>query len=222
MQRVLFGFALLLTVAFGAGGLAMLIGHPGFEQKIMDSRGVGSEATDPLGWVLLAVSLWGAASLLLLRVRRSALAVASLLGAWWVAFGLICYPIFNDSSSAGAVMREAGRRIGPQAQLGLVAWKEQNLLMADRPAQTFGFKVPWETQLQQGVAWQAQQPAQRWLLVQETALLGCVDRTASQVVGVANRRKWWLVPGSAVHGPCVANATEKVVEAKEQGNLDTE
>lgn len=183
VQRLLFGFVLLLTVAFAAGGAAMLIGHPGFEQKIMDSRGVGSEATDPLGWLLLAVGLWGVASLLLLRVRRSVLAAASLLGAWWVAFGLVCYPIFNDSSSAGAVMREAGRRIGPDAQLGLVAWKEQNLLMADRPAQTFGFKVPWEQQLQRAVAWQAERPDRRWLMAQETALLACVDRSRSQMVG---------------------------------------
>ncbi|RBE38781.1 glycosyltransferase family 39 protein, partial [Xanthomonas oryzae pv. oryzae] len=158
VQRLLFGFGLLLAAVFSAGGAAMLIGHPGFEQKIMDSRGVGNEATDPLGWLLLAVGTWGIASLLLMRMRRSAFAVVSLLGAWWVAFGLVCYPIFNDSSSAGAVMRQAGRRIGPDAQLGLVAWKEQNLLMADRPAQTFGFKVPWETQLQRGVAWQAEQP----------------------------------------------------------------
>ncbi|NJC49204.1 UNVERIFIED_ORG: 4-amino-4-deoxy-L-arabinose transferase-like glycosyltransferase [Xanthomonas campestris] len=222
VQRLLFGFVLLLTLAFAAGGAAMLIGHPGFEQKIMDSRGVGSEATDPLGWLLLAVGLWGVASLLLLRVRRSALAAASLLGAWWVAFGLVCYPIFNDSSSAGAVMREAGRRIGPDAQLGLVAWKEQNLLMADRPAQTFGFKVPWEQQLQRAVAWQAERPGQRWLMAQETALLACVDRSRSQMVGVANRRRWWLVPADAVHGSCVASSEQRAVEAQEQGNLDTE
>ncbi|MCL1526518.1 ArnT family glycosyltransferase [Xanthomonas nasturtii] len=222
VQRLLFGFGVLLTVAFVASGAAMLIGHPGFEQKIMDSRGVGSETTDPLGWLLLAVGTWGIASLLLLRVRRSALAVISLLGAWWVAFGLVCYPIFNDSSSSGAVMREAGRRIGPDAQLGLVAWKEQNLLMADRPAQTFGFKVPWETQLQRGVAWQAAHPGKRWLMAQETALLACVDRSRSQLVGVANRRRWWLVPGDAVRSHCVASSSERAVEEKEQGNLDTE
>ncbi|MFA0923503.1 ArnT family glycosyltransferase [Xanthomonas fragariae] len=222
VQRLLFGFGLLLAALFSAGGAAMLIGHPGFEQKIMDSRGVGSEATGPLGWLLLAVGLWGIASLLLLQVRHSALALVSLLGAWWVAFGLVCYPIFNDSSSANAVMREAGHRIGPDAQLGLVAWKEQNLLMADRPAQTFGFKVPWEKQLQQGVAWQAAQPDRRWLMAQETALLACVDRSRSQLVGVANRRRWWLVPADAVHGDCVADSNERAVEEKEQGNLDSE
>jgi len=36
-------------------------------------------------------------------------------------------------------MQRTGELIGPGAELGLVAWKEQNLLMADRPAADFGF-----------------------------------------------------------------------------------
>lgn len=59
-------------------------------------------------------------------------------------------------------------------------------------------------------------------MAQETALLACVDRSRSQLVGVANRRRWWLVPADAVRGECVASSSERAVEAKEQGNLDTE
>ena len=47
---------------------------------------------------------------------------------------------------------EVGQRIGPDAELGLVAWREQNLLMADRPAQTFGFKVDFTEQMRRGLA----------------------------------------------------------------------
>ncbi|MEE7546341.1 glycosyltransferase family 39 protein, partial [Xanthomonas sp. Kuri4-1] len=176
MRRLLFGFAAVLTLGFLGAGIAMLAGQPAFEQKLIDSRGVDATVTQSLAWILVAVGTWGAASLLLFRVRRSALAVASLLGAFWGLYGVVIYPVFNDSSSARGVMRSAGARIGPDAELGLVAWKEQNLLMADRPAQTFGFKVPWEEQLRRGVAWQAGRPGTRWLLVQEPALLGCIDR----------------------------------------------
>jgi hypothetical protein len=118
-------------------------------------------------------------------------------------FGVVGYPLLNDSSSARGLMQDVGRRIGPDAQLGLVAWKEQNLLMADRPATTFGFVLPWAQQLQRGIAWQRAAPAARWLLVQEGALSRCVARDRAIFAGRANRRLWWLVPASAVIAGCV-------------------
>ena len=122
--------------------------------------------------------------------------------------GLVGYGLLNDSSSARGVMAAAGRRIGPEAELGLVAWKEQNLLMADRPATDFGFKVPWDEQLRRGVAWQAQAPG-RWLLVEEDALEACVDPDRIELAGIANRRRWWLVPPGAVVGECRASDAER-------------
>ncbi|MFT4246567.1 MAG: glycosyltransferase family 39 protein [Pseudomonas sp.] len=221
-QRLLFGFTALLTIGFFVGGVAMLLGQPGFERKLMDSRGVGIEVTHRLAWITLAIGSWGVASLLLWRVRRSVIGVASLLTAFWLAYGLAVYPVLNDFSSARAVMRQAVDMIPADAELGLVAWKEQNLLMAPRPVETFGFRVQWEDQLRRGVAWQAQRPGRRWLLVQEAALLKCVDRSRSREVGVANRRGWWLVPAAAIGGPCVADAAEREREFREQGKIDVE
>ena len=57
---------------------------------------------------------------------------------------------------------------------------------------------PAQPNAQAGVAWQAQAPRQRWLMVQDAALQPCVDRTQAQSIGLANRRAWWLVPASAV------------------------
>jgi hypothetical protein len=51
--------------------------------------------------------------------------------------------------------------------------------------------------MRRGLAWQAQQPQARWLLVQDEALASCIDQQQSQFLGNANRRGWWLVPGSA-------------------------
>ena len=118
-------------------------------------------------------------------------------------------------------MAAAGTRIGPHAELGLVAWKEQNLLMADRPAATFGFRMPWEEQLRRGVAWQAQAP-ERWLLVQEAALEGCLDPARIELAGISNRRRWWLVPPGAVTGPCTASAEERARADAEQGREDAD
>ena len=221
-QWLLFGFTGLLSASFLAGGLTMLLGTPGFEQKLMESRGVGTEVTHVLAWITLAIGLWGVASLLLWRVRRSTMAVASLLTAMWVAYGLAIYPVLNDSSSARGVMRQASAAVPADDELGLVAWKEQNLLMAPRPVETFGFKVQWEDQLRRGVAWQAQRPGRRWLLVQESALLRCVDRTRARPIGVSNRRTWWLVPPGAILGPCVADAADRERELHEQGLIEAE
>ena len=78
-----------------------------------------------------------------------------------------------------------------------MAWREQNLLQADRPVATFGFSKPPAEQMQLGLAWQRQAPAQRWLLVQDSAMPPCVDRGRAQSLDSANRREWWLLPAAA-------------------------
>ena len=97
-------------------------------------------------------------------------------------------------------MTDVGQRIGPDAELGLVAWREQNLLMADRRVAEFGFKVDFDEQMQRGLRWQREAPGKRWLLVQDVALAPCIDAARTQHLGNANRRGWTLVPGEAAAG----------------------
>jgi glycosyltransferase involved in cell wall biosynthesis len=121
----------------------------------------------------------------------------------WVLYGLLFYPLLNDSSSARGLMADVDRRLPATTQLGLVAWKEQNLLMAPRRVTTFGFRMPWGEQLRHGIEWQREAPAQRLLLVQEPALSECIDRSKAEFAGRSNRRAWWLVPATAVIPGCV-------------------
>ena len=93
-------------------------------------------------------------SALVLRPRRGVHALLAGTAGFWVIWGVWASLLLNDANSAVGVMRRAGDIAGPQAQIALVAWKEQNLLMADRPVVTFGFKKPWETQFAEAVAWQ--------------------------------------------------------------------
>ena len=111
-------------------------------------------------------------------------------------------------TSARGLMVEVGKRIGPDAELGLVAWREQHLLMADRHASDFGFRKPWGEQLQSGTAWLAAAPDKRWLLVEARALQPCIDRARSVLAGRSNRRDWWLVPHGAVVGACGATTPD--------------
>lgn len=198
-QRLALGFALVLSLTMLGMGLAMWFGEPGFERKLVAERGI-TEGALALAASFIPVGLWGLGSALWFRRRGAFAALASALGGLWVMFGLVQAPLLNDSSSARGLMTEVGRRIGPDAELALVAWREQNLLRADRPATTFGFKVDFAEQMRRGLAWQAQRPQQRWLLVQDVALAPCIDSTKTQHLGNANRRGWTLVPGVAASG----------------------
>ncbi|GAB3346775.1 ArnT family glycosyltransferase [Lysobacter tyrosinilyticus] len=195
-RRVAYGFTAILAGVTLLAGLAMWFGDPGFEKRFVAERSI-EDVAQALAGALVAIGACGVASLLWFGRRRPIAAMVSTLTGLWVLVGLVVMPLLNDSSSARGLMREVGQRIGPQAQLGLVAWREQNLLMADRRVAEFGFKVAFDEQMRRGLTWQTQQPQQRWLLVQDEALASCIDQRQSQFLGNANRRGWWLVPGSA-------------------------
>ncbi len=205
LRRLALGWAVAFALTLLALGLAMLLGHPGFERRLLEGRGLPLDATGP-AWLLVAVGAWGFAGLLWFGVRRPVAAMLSGLTGLWVMFGLAGYPLLNDANSARGLMTDVGKRIGPDAELGLVAWREQHLLMADRHAVDFGFRQPWGEQLRRGAAWLAASPQRRWLLVEGRALQSCIDRARAVRMGRSNRRDWWLVPHAAVVGVCSAAA----------------
>jgi len=87
----------------------------------------------------------------------------SLATIWIIGFGFWGLPLLDGANSARTIMRQAGERIDPQAEIGLVGWREQNLLQADRPVTEFGFSRAPADQLRRGIAWLAVKPDQRWL-----------------------------------------------------------
>jgi len=196
-RRLAFAFAALLAAALLLAGALLLLGEPGFERRLVEARGLVAGDANQAGAMLLAIGAAGLAALLWWRVRGGVAALLATIAALWVGFGLLGYPLFNDASSSRGLMSRVGHRIGPDAQLALVGWKEQNLLMADRPARTFGFLRPAAEQHRAALAWQASDPARRWLLVEEAAIDTCVDRAQAVDMGTANRRGWWLLPGAA-------------------------
>ncbi len=199
VRRVAFGFTAVFAFALLAGGLAMWLGDPGFERRFVAERGLENEA-GALAMSITALGVWGVLCLLWTGRRRPFAGMIALLSGLWVVFGLLLAPLLNDSSSARGLMTQVGQRIGPDAELGLVAWREQNLLMADRRVAEFGFKVDFDEQMQRGLRWQHEAPQSRWLLVQDVALAPCIDIARTQHLGNANRRGWTLVPGEATSG----------------------
>lgn len=212
-------FTATLTLVLLVAGAGVLLGE-GSErvQGLLERREVSVAAARMIGAAVLVMGFWGAVALWRWGRRWPAQVLASLLALVWVLQGVVVNPLITDSSSGRGLMREVGRRLGPDVELGLVAWKEQNLLMADRPVANFGFLRPWPEQLRAGVAWQQSAPSHRWLLVQDEAALACIDRGRSQHVGSLSGRGWWLVPAAAVRGPCRSEAERAAAQPAESSS----
>jgi len=157
---------------------------------------------------------------LALRLRRAGLAVALSTVLLWSMYGLGAMPALDPYSSASLVMDKVHERIGPDAQLGMVAWREQNLLQTHPQATDFGFKRPVAEQWEDAARWAAQDPRRRWLFVLDQAMTPCADRNEVIDIGSANRNKWQLLPGTALDANCIAR-THGVVAGSE-GALDSD
>lgn len=197
-RRLLLGYVLFLALA----SLAVAFG-PWLPRDAL-RRELDAHVVQQLkfGLVVLGVGLGLIAAWA--RTRRAALAVVLSTVLLWSVYGLVFAPALDASSSASGLMRRVGERIGPHAQLGMVAWREQNLLQADRPVTEFGFKADWATQWAKAGPWLAEQPTRRWLFVLREALPACVDRAQVVEIGQSNRNQWLLVPGTAWHAGCAA------------------
>lgn len=194
-QRLALAFVALFSLALLGAGLAMLFGEPGFERRFMDGRDAG--VAHGLAAMFVATGGIGIGGLLWFGRRRAQAALVALLATLWVLYSLVAAPLLNDGSSSRGLMREVGNAIGADAELGLVGWREQQLLMADRPAMDFGFKRDPKLQFEDALAWQRARPASRWLLVEGGVLPACVDQAKARAMGNANRRDWWLLHAGA-------------------------
>lgn len=200
-RRVALGFTILMAVLFVAVGGYAWSGHWPRANLLVEQRGFEGGGAALWGFIV-AVGVVAALAAIVLRVRRSLAGVAVTIAAIWLGWGFWAYPVLDASTSSALVMRKAGTMIGPDAELGLVAWKEQNLLRADRPARDFGFLRPWGEQLALARDWMMENPERRWLFVLDEALGDCIDKDKSQHVGHANRREWLLIRADAFKAGC--------------------
>ena len=201
LRIALLAFIVVLSLTALYAGLSALLGEPSWLRHALASRGL-----ERLPMALpIALSALGGAGLLLAaawRLRGAAMSTLLFVCGLWFVYGCVAMPILSDSSSARTLMRDAGRQIGPRAELGLVAWREQHLLQADRPAATFGFERSSQAQWQDAVTWLQAAPERRWLFVQDDVLPSCIAADAVIEAGVANRRRYLLLPGDASTASC--------------------
>lgn len=197
LRRLLFAFVLLLGTVLAGGGAAALWGEPHFEIKIEAGRGLAPNS-DALWWLLSALGGGLVATAALCRVRRALIALLVGMATLWLGYGFGVHPILDAQNSASALMRSARDLAGPNIGIGLVAWKEQNLLQAVGPVTEFGFRRDADAQFASGRDWLLQQPDTRRLMVLDDALPACVSREHAVAVGAANRRRYWLLDAAAI------------------------
>jgi hypothetical protein len=193
-------FVLLFSTLLLAAGVAALVAEPGFARKLVAERGLGEEARW-LWWMLASVGAAGLLAAAWGRVRGALVACALVLGLLWSGYGLVVHPLLDDENSARGLMQKARERAGDGVAIGLVDWKEQQLLQAVGPVVEFGFRQPVPVQAARAKAWLLEAPDERWLLVQRSEALACADfgaAGAAERLGTANRREWWLLRAAAL------------------------
>jgi 4-amino-4-deoxy-L-arabinose transferase-like glycosyltransferase len=200
--RWLLGGWLLLCGAVLLGASGSGLSDAAWARRLGDLRGIDAADMRVLFLALgaLGAAAWGLAAVF--RGRRIALALVLFTSLLWTTYGLVLAPALDASSSGRALMRGVVARIGPDGELGAIAWREQHLLQVERPMAEFGFRRPWHLQWRDAAAWVAQAPERRWLWLPGDALGPCVDRDRAWLLGHASRLDWWLVPGTSVDPDC--------------------
>lgn len=205
VRRVLWAWAALLALLLlGLGSwlqlassarLQALVMRHGIEPERIGAISAGLLALGALAGMGLAWAFWKARA----HPERAVLGMTAVL---WTAWGLCVMPALSPESSAQSIMRRVGQHIGAEAELGLLGWREQHLLQADRRAEVFGFKRTWAEQWQPAQSWLRANPTRRWLFLRREAVGACLDPAQIVDMGRSNRRAWVLAPGTALIAGC--------------------
>ncbi|MBS0570334.1 MAG: glycosyltransferase family 39 protein [Proteobacteria bacterium] len=202
---LLYAFVLALSTLLFGLGVDALRGDGHFVGNLLADRGADA-AMHALGMLLAGIGAAGGVAALLLRPARALAATGLLLVALWCGYGFVACPLLDGSSSARNLMQAARTAAGVGTRIGLVDWKEQNLLQAIGPTTDFGFGETRAEQLRRAQAWLDAAPAQRRLLIPDSdnGADACVrlDDAHARRIGEANRRTWWLAGATAFVAAC--------------------
>lgn len=114
----------------------------------------------------------------------------------WLSICLFAYPLIDPYRKPDNVFKQTSSIIGPEAQLGLLQYKESFLLYSPRDLVTFGY-LP-ELEEQERNAWQwIQRVPNRYLLVASDIKLECFNVSKGVAVGATLRKNWLVLDAQA-------------------------
>ncbi len=189
----------LFLAAVGAAGLLAL-------EAVL--RPVADYPVTPsLWWWLLVTGVAGVVVTTILR-RRPLLSWAGFTFFLWLSFGFGGWPIADKAMSTWPMMRALQQVLPPQAELGIVRFREKLLLHAPWPVTHFGYHVPTEIQQQAAVNWLHAAPAgtPRFVLV-NSHYLKKVDNPCFVPEKALDyhhwaAKKWWLFDADGINPAC--------------------
>lgn len=202
LNRAALALTAVLGIALTAVAAYALSGRWARLMDDMMQRGLAPQELTPIWTWALAAGVAALAAAAIGRTRHGLAALGAALAAFWIVWGVGVAPHANDSVTSAEVMRAADRIAGPDGEIGLVAWKEQNMLMSPRPLVDFGFRQEPAVQLERALPWLAEAPERRWIFARQNAVQACIDRDKVTVAGNANRWQWWMFRIDAVKPGC--------------------
>lgn len=209
LPKVSFWVTMACAVVFGGAGLWAWKTAPKIAQRFAEGYELPGHG-EALWLCVVAVGVAFLVSALVFRPKRGVAALLGGIALAWIVWPLGSYPLLDANQSTRGLMTTADEVIGPDGQLGLVSWREENLLQARRPVAEFGFSRDAVYQLQDARQWQAADPVHRWLLVNDEAIDRCAIREKTRHIGAANRMSFSLVPADAWIPGCASSMETRI------------
>lgn len=190
---------LLLLVTLASAGLLILVStNVGVNLERITAR---YELSGELTWLAASLTLVACGALLLAWRRHVGAGLAIWFGGVWIVYGLVAYPLLNEFRTPRTVMEAADAAVG-DGSLGLVGWKEQHILFAERPVVHFGYRRgDWDAELRDGLVWLLNGDG-RHLLVSDKFPAPCVDLSQADNLGYRHRQNWYLVEAGDIKPDC--------------------
>jgi hypothetical protein len=217
LRRLSFALALLIGLAMLGTGAWLALGHSARFEEMLRQRELGDVGHAVWG-MFVAIGAGFVLAAAAFRPRRGGRRCSR--ASACSGSSSVCGRIHCSTIPVPPPVSCAARELaGADTQIGLVAWKEQNLLMADGSVRDFGFRAPWTTQFSRAAQWLAEAPQQRRIFILEDAMkrMGrCIDDSRATRIGHANRRDWWLLGADAIVPGCTPSADAGGDEATDE------